>query len=151
MKLLKLQEVNKVIGIDTNILVRYLTQDDLEQAQIVEQVFDAYLTSQNSIFINNIVLCELVWVLERGYKYNRETIGNVLKQIFSTKEFAFENHKILWLALDQYTQDKLDFSDALIGLINKEVGCIKIITLDQNAARADTFILATENKEINVL
>lgn len=138
-----------MIGIDTNILVRYLTQDDLEQAQIVEEIFDAYFASQNSIFINNIVLCELVWVLERGYKYKRETICNVLKQIFSTEEFAFENHKILWLALDQYTQDELDFSDALIGLINKENGCIKTITFDQNAVKADNFKIATEEKVIN--
>ena len=55
-----------MIGIDTNILVRYLTQDDLTQAKIVEELFDLHATCPNSIFINNIVICELIWVLDRG-------------------------------------------------------------------------------------
>jgi predicted nucleic-acid-binding protein len=55
-----------MIGIDPNILVRYLTQDDSEQAKIVEKTLNKYATSSQSIFINNIVICELIWVLERG-------------------------------------------------------------------------------------
>lgn len=72
-----------MIGIDTNILVRYFTQDNLEQAQIVEQVINSYATSPNSLFINNIVMCELIWVLERGYKYSKEAISAVIKQMLS--------------------------------------------------------------------
>ena len=131
-----------MIGIDTNILVRYFTQDNLEQAQIVEQVISSYATSPNSLFINNIVMCELIWVLERGYKYSKEAIGAVIKQMLSTEEFAFENQELLWLALSQYTQNKLDFSDALIGEINKEFGCSKTLTFDQAAMKANNFKLA---------
>ena len=87
-----------MIGIDTNILVRYFTQDNLEQAQIVEQLIDSYATSFNSLFVNNIVMCELVWVLERGYKYSKEEVSKVIKQMLSTEEFAFENQELLWLA-----------------------------------------------------
>ena len=96
-----------MIGIDTNILVRYFTQDNLEQAQIVEQLIDSYATSFNSLFVNNIVMCELVWVLERGYKYSKEEVSKVIKQMLSTEEFAFENQELLWLALSQYNQNKL--------------------------------------------
>ena len=124
-----------MIGIDTNILVRYLTQDDIEQAKIVEQIFSKYAISPNSVFVNNIVICELIWVLEKGYKYNKEEIGKVIKQILSTKEFFFENQKLLWLSLNQYIQNKLDFSDALIGEINKEAGCFKTLTFDQSAIK----------------
>jgi len=131
-----------MIGIDTNILVRYFTQDNLEQAQIVEQLIDSYATSFNSLFVNNIVMCELVWVLERGYKYNKEEVSKVIKQMLSTEEFAFENQELLWLALSQYNQNKLDFSDALIGELNKKFGCSETLTFDQAAIKANNFKLA---------
>jgi predicted nucleic-acid-binding protein len=131
-----------MIGIDTNILVRYLTQDDAEQAKVVEHLFNSYAIAPQSIFINNIVVCELIWVLERGYKYDKESITKVIKHILSTKEFNFENQELLWLALNQYSQKKLDFSDALIGEINKCTGCTNTFTFDKAAITADNFILA---------
>lgn len=134
-----------MIGIDTNILVRYLTQDDIDQAQVVDQIFNTYATSSNSIFVNNIVICELIWVLERGYKYTKEIVTKAIKQILSTEEFAFENQDLLWLALNQYSQNKLDFSDALIGELNKASGCSKTLTFDQNAVKSSNFTLANIN------
>ena len=131
-----------MIGIDTNILVRYFTQDDLEQAKIVEQIIDTHATAPNSLFINNIVMCELIWVLERGYKYSREAISNVIKQMLSTEEFAFENQKLLWLSLNQYIHSHLDFADALIAEINKELGCSITLTFDKGATKASNFKLA---------
>ena len=131
-----------MIGIDTNILFRYFTQDNLEQAQIVEQLIDSYATSFNSLFVNNIVMCELVWVLERGYKYSKEEVSKVIKQMLSTEEFAFENQELLWLALSQYNQNKLDFSDALIGELNKKFGCSETLTFDRAAIKANNFKLA---------
>lgn len=134
-----------MIGIDTNILVRYLTQDDIDQAQVVDQIFNTYATSSNSIFINNIVICELIWVLERGYKYTKEIITKAIKQILSTEEFAFENQELLWLALNHYSQNKLDFSDALIGVLNKKSGCAYTLTFDQSAVKSPDFMLASIN------
>ena len=131
-----------MIGVDTNILVRYFTQDDAEQAKIVEQIIDTHATSAHSLFINNIVIVELIWVLERGYKYQKEEIAKLIKQILSTEEFAFENQKLLWLALAQYNQNNLDFSDALIGEINKEACCIETLTFDKSAIKARNFTLA---------
>lgn len=135
-----------MIGIDTNILVRYLTQDNSEQAKVVEQLFNEYATSPQSVFINNIVLCELIWVLERGYKYSKESITKVIKHILSTKEFSFENQELLWLALNQYSQKKLDFSDALIGEINKSASCTSTFTFDKAAITADNFVFAKNDK-----
>jgi len=134
-----------MIGLDTNILIRYFTQDDLEQAQIIEEIIDNYANSPNSLFVNNIVMCELIWVLEKGYKYNKAEIAKVIKQMLSTEEFAFENQKLLWLALNQFTHNKLDFSDALIGELNKEQGCLATLTFDKNAIKASNFKLAQAN------
>ena len=63
-----------MIGIDTNILVRHLTQDDTEQANLVSLLLESYEGQKQSIYINKIVLCELIWVLERGYKYTKSQI-----------------------------------------------------------------------------
>lgn len=131
-----------MIGVDTNILVRYFTQDEPVQAQVVEKIIENYANSPNSLFINNIVMCELVWVLEKGYKYSKEQVGVVINQMLSTEEFTFEKQELLWLALNEYVQNKLDYSDALIGLINKSSGCHETLTFDQGAARAANFKLA---------
>jgi predicted nucleic-acid-binding protein len=132
-----------MIGVDINILVRYFTQDDREQAIVVEKIVDKYAGIANSIFINNIVICELIWVLERGYKYSKDNIGQVIKQILSTEEFAFENQELLWMALNQYIHNILDFSDALIGEINRLAGCAETLTFDNGATKANNFRLAS--------
>ncbi len=132
-----------MIGIDTNILVRYLTQGDKEQAQIVEQILNKYATYPNSVFINNVVMCELIWVLERGYKYSRDDIARAIKQILATEEFNFEDQEELWIALTHYSQTKLDFSDAIIGEINNKYGCTETFTFDQTAVKSTSFKLAS--------
>lgn len=122
-----------MIGIDTNILVRYLTQDDIEQAKTAESLLDKYLTKPKSVFVNNIIICELIWILDRGYKYSKDQIIKVVRQILSTEEFAFENQNVLWLALEQFEKKRLDFSDALIGQLNKNKGCESTFTFDKAA------------------
>ncbi len=130
-----------MIGLDTNVLVRYLTQDDKEQAKLATNLLEKQASKPQSLFINNIVLCELVWVLNRGYKYKKENIIYVLRHIFSTKEFSFENHSILWEALDEYERNYLDFSDALISRINCAHKCEKSYTFDKGASLSEKFSL----------
>lgn len=127
-----------MIGIDTNILVRYLTQDDIAQSKSAEVLLDKYLTKPKSVLINNIVICELIWVLDRGYKYSKDQIVEVVRQILSTEEFAFENQKVLWLALEHFEKKRLDFSDTLIGQLNKNQGCKATYTFDKAALEEDS-------------
>lgn len=128
-----------MIGVDTNILVRYFTQDDPQQSQIVETLFDQYLNKSQSIFINNIVMCELIWVLDSGYKYSKSQITKTIMQILSTKEFAFEHHSLLWLALESYESSNVDFSDALIAQLNKSHKCSMTYTFDKQALKLEGF------------
>ena len=130
-----------MIGIDTNILIRYLTQDDKEQSSLAETIIDKYATKPQSIFINNIVMCELIWVLARGYKYKKEQIVSVVRQILSTLEFSFEKQNILWEALEEYEQKNLDFSDALIARLNQTYSCEKTFTFDGFASQSPEFEL----------
>lgn len=128
-----------MIGIDTNVLVRYLVQDDTTQAQVATNLLENYIGRSASIFINNIVICELVWVLERGYKYKRDEIANVLQNILSTTEFAFEDIDSLLYAHKKYTGSDIDFSDALIGKINLQHKCTKTITFDRGTKNDKNF------------
>ncbi len=129
-----------MIGVDTNILVRYLTQDDEKQANIVNRfIAHQYEHQTGSIFINNIVICELIWVLERGYKYSKKEIISVVRIILSTAEFTFEQAEILWLSLNDYEKYNTDFSDILLGKINKISGCDSTISFDSKALNLKEF------------
>ncbi|AFC71434.1 PIN domain-containing protein [Rickettsia australis] len=120
-----------MIRIDTNTLIRYLIGDDKVQNIKAIELIARYCGQENSIFINNIVICELVWVLEKGYKYSKGQIISVLKAIFSTVEFCFENQQVLWLSVLEYENYKTDFSDILIGKLNIFKDCNYIVTFDK--------------------
>lgn len=132
-----------MIGIDTNILVRYLTNDDKEQCKIVSSLLKQHSGHKASIYINNIVLCELIWVLETGYKYSREVIVNAVKALLQTMEFRFDHHELLVLAIMEYAKSaKIDFADILITLSNKKNGCKVTYSFDKALSQlSDTKIL----------
>ena len=128
-----------MIAIDTNILVRYITQDDLQQAEATENLLAIYNNKPQSIFINNIVLCEFVWVLEKGYKYTQQQISSTIRIILSTEEFAFEYHNVLWLALEEYELKNTDFSDSLISKLNHNLGYKQTFSFDKSAIKYNLF------------
>ncbi|MGV2432987.1 MAG UNVERIFIED_CONTAM: PIN domain-containing protein [Rickettsiaceae bacterium] len=84
-----------MIGIDTNVLVRYFTEDDAVQTDLAAKLIDRNSGKRCSVFINNIVICELIWVLLHLYEYNKPQIIFLLKEMLSTIEFGFEDHSIL--------------------------------------------------------
>ena len=128
-----------MIAVDTNILVRYITNDDKEQALLATTLLDSYIGKEKSIFINNIVLCELVWVLVRGYKYQKEDIIKTLKLLLSSIEFEFENHELAFLAVIEYEKAEADFSDILIGLLNHYRNFSVTYSFDQKALKLKYF------------
>ena len=130
-----------MIGLDTNILVRYLTQDDQIQADISCRLINRYINCERAIFLNNIVICELIWVLERGYKYRKDQIITVLNEILSTVEFNFENQELLWLSLKVFESSTADFSDILIGKLNQLQGCDYTYSFDSNTSSLEEFEL----------
>ncbi len=119
-----------MIGLDTNMLVRYLTQDEPEQAKKAMSEIEKGLSQGQMFFIADIVVCELVWVLETAYRYERKEIARVLDRILRTKQFQFESKDLLWQSLADYKQKRGDFSDYLIGLAGQKAGCKETITFD---------------------
>jgi predicted nucleic-acid-binding protein len=131
-----------MIAIDTNVLLRYLVGDDKSQTRLATELISKYFGQKGSIFINNIVVCELIWVLESGYKYPKAEIVNALNFLLRTEEFAFENLQILNQALDHYSKYKCDFSDVLIGKINSQLyNCSTTYSFDKGTASIAQFSL----------
>jgi len=119
-----------MIGLDTNILVRYLTQDDPDQSRKATNEIEKGLSAEYMFFIADIVMCELVWVLETAYRHDRREIVPVLENILRTKQFQFENKDLLWKSLADYRNKKGDFADHLIGQAGHKAGCCETLTFE---------------------
>lgn len=117
-------------GLDTNVLVRYLVQDDLEQWRLADEYIKRVKANGETCFLNNIVLCELVWVLKTAYKLSRNEIIDVLEKILKADAFDFENREAAWWSVQQMKHGKADFSDYLINKINQQAGCHETVTFD---------------------
>ena len=117
-----------MIGLDTNVLVRYLTRDDEAQwKQAVEIINDA-----ESCFISNVVLCEMVWVLRgKPYKYSQAEILKTLELMLQSSKLEFANRTVIYQAIKLTKLGKTDFADYLIGAVNHHYECSKTVTFDQ--------------------
>lgn len=130
-----------MIGLDTNVLIRYLVQDDKNQAEQASNIIERAVKKQQLIFINQIVLCELVWVLNRAYNFGKEAIIEIIEKILLAKQFQFENKNTIWNALDYFKNSRADFSDCLLGVKNHDNDCLKTVTFDCLAASLAFFEL----------
>ena len=123
-----------MIGIDTNVLVRYVVQDDARQAAAASHFIETTLSGDEPGWIASVVLCEFVWVLESAYGYARNSIVATLQRLFEVDRFRVEAPALAWRALDEYRTGG-DFSDALIALGNEHEGCGYTATFDRGAAK----------------
>jgi len=128
-----------VIGLDTNVLVRYLTRDDLGQFAKVAALIDAAVDRGERFVISAAVLCELVWVLESAYEYGRAEIASTLDQILATAEFEVERPDEARRALHDFRSSKADFSDALVGRVHLALGASHTATIDRALRPLDSF------------
>lgn len=128
-----------MIGLDTNVLIRYIVRDDPDQAKAATRLVESECTSDNPGLIHPIVLCEMVWVLSRGYGYDRMTVARVIRRLLSVQELRVSGAESAWRALRRFEQGKADFADYLIGVSNQEGKASVTYTFDQRAAESDLF------------
>ncbi len=126
---------------DTNVLVRYLVWDDKKQAQKASDCIRKIVEAGELCFINAIVLCELVWVLESAYGFQRSKIAEVCEKVLMTKQFEIESKDLTRKAVNYYKEGKADFADYLIGEINKHEGCEYTYTFDLSLKKQSAFSL----------
>jgi predicted nucleic-acid-binding protein len=130
-----------MIGLDTNLLLRYLLDDDETQARQARDFIHGAVSRGESLFINLIVLCEFVWVLGRSYQRTEEEIAAALEQIMTVEEFDIQERSLVVGAIQDFRSRRVDFADCLIGVLNRSVGCASTITFDRSAGGLDSFSL----------
>ena len=127
-----------MIGLDTNVLVRYLAQDDVRQGKRAIEVIEGELSSSKPGFISLVVLAEVCWVLKRRYSATRREIADVLDDLLAMAVFVIERRDVVQLALQRFRLDgraKSSFVDFLIAEVARDAGCTEIFTFDKGASR----------------
>lgn len=127
-------------GLDTNVLLRLLVADDAEQVARARAWLGAHSPDERFL-INRIVLCELVWTLRRGYRFDRDQIAHAIDRILKSYALVVEDYDSVGFALYLYQTSSADFSDCLLGVTNGFLGCTRTATFDQRAAELDEFEL----------
>ena len=128
------------IGIDTNVLIRFIVRDDIKQAKKADRIL-SLCSSKNPGIINQIVLVELVWVLRRLYLYSKSDIISVLEIILSNNDIFVLNCNEAKEALIEYEMGGADFSDYLTSHINNCHDVVHTVTFDKKASRSKYFAL----------
>lgn len=131
-------------GLDTNVLVRYIVQDDPKQSKAANRLMEKRCTTGDPGWISLPVLVELVWVLTGAYGYSRSIVQRVLHQLLSTAELRVEEPDLAWAALRAYENGSADFSDYLIGIGNRRRGCKTTFTFDRKAGGSDWFSVVAD-------
>jgi predicted nucleic-acid-binding protein len=129
-------------GLDTNVLVRYLTQDDPGQSLRATELIERRLTEDNPGFIGVVAMTETVWVLERAYRLSNVRIAEVIERLLQTAVLVVENEAEVFAAMTVLQEGSGSFADALIGELGDRAGCSVTLTFDQKAARLRNFVLA---------
>ena len=128
-----------MIGLDSNVLVRYVVQDDVDQAQAATALIEGECTDESPGHVDAVVLAEVVWVLTSAYGFPKESIVRVIHQLLRTTEIKIENSDAAWAALRQFEAGTADFADHLIAWRNRAAGCRVTYTFDRRAARERHF------------
>jgi predicted nucleic-acid-binding protein len=119
-----------LIGLDTNVLVRYLVEDDPEQSPRATALVERALEQGQRLFVPQIVLCELVWVLDSVYRYPLERITTVLRDLLRARQLVIEDLDSARKALDRYSARGGDFADYLIVERCRAAGCERVASFD---------------------
>jgi len=131
-----------LIGLDTNVVVRYLAQDDAKQSAAASRLFEEVLSPEDPGFVSAIVLCELAWVLAECYGADRARIRGALEGLLAARQIAVETPDIVRRALRAWADSGADFADALLGEVAAAHGAAKTLTFDRAAAKLPGFELA---------
>ena len=129
-----------MIGLDTNVVVRLFVDDDPRQAKAARAFVAGRCTDGDPGFVNRVSLCELVWVLESVYGYDRAAIGNVVAELIASSDIVVEDQQLGEAALATFRATNLGFADALTGEVNHARGCEATATFDRRATRRETFV-----------
>ena len=124
-----------MIGLDTNVIVRYIVQDDVVQSKQATALFETF-SQETPGFITVVVVIELAWVLQGCYGSTRAEIVEVLDRLMRAKDIVIEHHESVWHALHTFANSKADLSDCLIERFCYAAHCQYTVTFDKGASKS---------------
>jgi len=124
-----------MLALDTNVIVRYIAQDDPVQSKAATRVFEKLISDENHGFITAIALCETLWVLARAYGQPRVKLAEVIEALLKADNLELEHRDLVWSAREDFLRGKADFSDYLIARIGKAQGAATTLSFDGNALK----------------
>lgn len=125
-----------MIGLDTNVLVRFLTRDDENQFKKARTLLEELAERGETAYIGIVVLAELSWVLSVSYGLDRAALATAVESLLQTAEFTVEDRELVSVALGEFKKGRAQLADALIGVRNRSAGCSVTATFDR-ALRKD--------------
>jgi predicted nucleic-acid-binding protein len=128
-------------AIDTNVLVRFLVNDDAKQAQLVRNYFANAAQAREVFFVPALVVLETIWVLESAYDIGRDDLVSTLADLLLFPVLEFENRTVLQAVLSKARSNNNDLSDLLISESARHAGCGSTLTFDKKAAKTPGFEL----------
>jgi len=131
-----------MIGLDTNILVRYLAQDDPVQSARATRIVERRLTENQPGFISLVAMVETVWVLDRAYGLPALEIARAIERILQADTLLVQNEQEVFTAMIALKTETGSFSDGLIAALGRWAGCSSTLTFDKKATRLKGFELA---------
>ncbi|MDD2808074.1 type II toxin-antitoxin system VapC family toxin [Rhodoferax sp.] len=135
-----------MIGLDTNVLVRYLTQDDVKQAAIATRLIERELSTAQPGFVSLVVLVEVCWVLQRLYAATQSEVLATVEDLLQSAQFVIEQRQAVQATTQQMRSRagvKVGFTDVLIVEIGKTQGCVQTLSFDKGAVRSAGMTLLT--------
>ena|ERR1700730_1705424 len=130
-----------MIGLDTNILVRYLTQDEPIRSAKAREIVERRLTEQKPGFVSTVVMVEIVWVLDRAYGLTPHEIVGAVERMLQTDVLVVENEQEVFTAMIALKDGRASFADAVIAALGARMGCSCTLTFDRKALRFPGFEL----------
>ncbi|MFO8049735.1 MAG: type II toxin-antitoxin system VapC family toxin [Desulfosudaceae bacterium] len=128
-------------ALDTNVLIRFLTRDDEEQAEAVYTIFKRAETGRKPLFVPLVVALEVVWVLESVYDVARKDVLASFESLLLMPILEFEDHAAIRRFIALGRESKIDLADLLIAAAAQSSGCKVILTFDKAAAKSNLFEL----------
>jgi predicted nucleic-acid-binding protein len=124
-----------MIGLDTNVLLRYLVQDDPTQSRKAAEVIERRLTKENPGFVSLVCILEIVWVLSSLFKRSYSEIADHIEMILAADTLEVQNEQEVYQAVVALRSGTATFEDALIGALGEWWGCSATLTFDRDAAK----------------
>ena len=131
-----------MLGIDTNVLIRFLVRDDKAQFERARKLIKRETSRGEPVFISHLVLLETEWVLRSRYGASKTEISTAISALLESREVQFEDESSVEQALFVWKDSTADFADCLINAHHRALGCRATATFDARALKVPGFIAA---------